>query len=152
MAKQSLNFHIDCIPPKSTAQAGLTILKNKTTGKFFVGKFATSKSQHTKNQLMELLSPHKPTIPLTSPLFIQILWAYPYRKSEKKRRIGNRIYCDTRPDIDNLCKLLFDCMTRLGFWLDDGQIADLRFIKVWDKQVGIWISIEELDSDGVKYD
>ena len=36
---------------------------------------------------------------------------------------------ETRPDCDNVAKLLIDCMTKLGFWLDDAQVARLRVSK-----------------------
>jgi hypothetical protein len=54
------------------------------------------------------------------------------------------IPCDTRPDCDNLCKILFDAMTRLGFWGDDSQIADLRFVKCWGDTAGIGVMADEI--------
>lgn len=34
-----------------------------------------------------------------------------------------------KPDLDNLCKELLDCMTRLHFWHDDGQVFSVRMEK-----------------------
>lgn len=54
-----------------------------------------------------------------------------------------------RPDLDNAQKLLQDCMTKLGFWADDGQIARLTMQKLWAEVEGIAIEaytmIEEVE-------
>lgn len=34
-----------------------------------------------------------------------------------------------RRDLDNLQKAVFDALTSAGFWLDDGQIDDMRVIR-----------------------
>jgi hypothetical protein len=35
-------------------------------------------------------------------------------------------------------------MTRLGFWCDDSQIADLRFVKCWGDTAGIGVIADEI--------
>ena len=51
----------------------------------------------------------------------------------------------TKPDTDNLQKLLKDCMTRVGFWEDDAQVAREVIEKRWsDEPCGIYIEIEPL--------
>ena len=37
----------------------------------------------------------------------------------------------TRPDTDNLQKLLKDCMTASGFWRDDAQVCREEVTKRW---------------------
>lgn len=138
-------FFIKCIPPKSTAQASLRIMKRKD-GTQFVGKFAKSKGKKTQNELMTLLGEFVPPAPLEGALRVSVEWTYPWRKAEsKKNRAIGYLSCTTRPDVDNLCKLLFDCMTRLGYWGDDSLIADLRFRKGWGDRCGIGIEIEEIE-------
>ena len=52
----------------------------------------------------------------------------------------------TRPDTDNIEKLLKDCMTRLGFWEDDAQVARETVEKKWsDAPTGIRVRIERLE-------
>lgn len=139
-----IDITIKCNPPKSTAQGSMRIMKRKD-GSQFVGKMASSKGKKTQNELMTLLSQHVPDIPLGGPLGVEIHWAYPWRKSEpKKNRTFGFRYCDTRPDVDNLCKMLFDCMTRLGFWNDDSQISVLCFKKVWSDEPCIKISVKQI--------
>ena len=139
-----LEFLIHCIPPKSTHQASACIMKNKYTGKQFVGKPSSSKGAMVKNELMLLFALHRPAAPFKGPLRLKIIWMYPYRKSEALKRIRPYMPCDTRPDADNLEKLVMDVMTRLGFYNDDGQVSDLRFIKCWNKETGIAVTLEEL--------
>lgn len=55
-------------------------------------------------------------------------------------------YRITRPDTDNLQKLLKDCMTKVGFWTDDCLVASEIVEKFWAEIPGIWIRIEELPS------
>ena len=138
-----INIILNCIPPKHTAQASNKILKTKD-GRYFVGKQSSSNARKTQNELFALLEPHIPEKPLDKPLSVDVKWVYPFRKSEPKKNRLCEKFCDTRPDIDNLCKLLFDIMTRLGFWLDDSQIAKLNFIKVWDECPRIEIKIGEI--------
>ena len=75
---------------------------------------------------------------------VDILWAYPFRKSEtKKRREMEIIPCDTRPDADNILKGFLDVLTKLHYWEDDAQISELHFKKVWSSLPGIRLGIEQ---------
>ena len=49
----------------------------------------------------------------------------------------------TKPDLDNLMKLLQDCMTACKFWIDDAQIVGLMTEKYWSVDPGIYIRIED---------
>ena len=137
-----INFFIPCIPPKSTHQAALRILK-RHDGTQFVGKFATSKGKRVEGELMTLFMPHRPPAPMQGPLELTVDWCYPWRKSEKRsNKTDGRLPCDVRPDCDNLAKFVCDILTRLAFWNDDGQVANLIFRKCWHNHPGIGIRIE----------
>lgn len=135
-------FTINCIPPKHTAQASNKILKTKD-GRFFVGKMSSSTAKQTQNELMWLLMPYRPQTPFACPLKLSVKWLYPFRKAEPKKNRIEELPCTTRPDCDNLCKLLLDIMTRLGFWVDDSLIYDLHFIKCYSGNPRIEIKIEK---------
>ena len=138
-----MEFFIPCNPPKSTAQASHRIMK-RNDGTQFVGKFAKSKGKKVQDELMILLQKHQPKEAFSGPLALTVSWCYPWRKSEsKKNRTKGIKACDTRPDCDNLLKLLQDCLTRLSFWNDDSQVAQLHFYKWWGDEPGIRIVIEE---------
>lgn len=137
----TLRFHIDCIPPKSTAQGSATIMHRKD-GSAFIGKMQSSKARTTQRDLIALFQPHRPRQPYAGPVRVVIDWVYPWRKSESKRnRAAGYRPCDTRPDCDNLCKLVLDIMTRLGFWNDDGQVYSLSIEKGWGDIPGIGVSV-----------
>lgn len=53
-------------------------------------------------------------------------------------------YKTTKPDTDNLQKMLKDCMTKLGYWTDDALVASEIIEKFWAAQPGIYIKIEEV--------
>jgi Holliday junction resolvase RusA-like endonuclease len=116
-------------------------------GSMFVGKFANGKGKAAQNDLMTLLAPHRPDKPLQGAVALEVTWRYPWRKSERKANIAlGVIPCTTRPDCDNLCKMLMDCMTRLAYWTDDGQVAELTIRKQWGSSPGIGITTFEIDS------
>lgn len=61
-----------------------------------------------------------------------------------KGRHKNGEYRTTKPDTDNLQKLLKDCMTSVGFWKDDALVASEIVEKFWAEVPGIYIRVEEL--------
>lgn len=66
-------------------------------------------------------------------------WCFP-----SNGKHGNGEYRITKPDTDNLQKLLKDCMTHVGFWEDDALVASEIVEKFWSEVPGIYIRIEEL--------
>ena len=86
--------------------------------------------------------PHKPNVPLEGPLSLSVIWLFPKGKSHKHGE-----WRVTRPDTDNLEKMLKDCMTRTGFWKDDAQVVHEVVEKRWsDEPSGIYIEIEKLEN------
>jgi len=53
-------------------------------------------------------------------------------------------YKYTKPDTDNLIKLLKDVMSKHGFWHNDAQVASEITEKFWASTPGIFISVEPL--------
>ena len=54
-------------------------------------------------------------------------------------------YRTTKPDTDNLQKLLKDCMTAEHFWTDDALVCSEITEKFWADTPGIWIHIEPVE-------
>ena len=77
--------------------------------------------------------------PLTGPLRLTTKWLFPITG---KHQDGE--YKATRPDTDNLNKLLKDVLTDLHFWEDDAQVASEIIEKFWAQRTGIYIRIEKL--------
>jgi Holliday junction resolvase RusA-like endonuclease len=58
----------------------------------------------------------------------------------------------SKPDADNLAKLVLDRITRGGrIWRDDSQVAKLRVEKYWaitDARMGVYVSVERFVVSG----
>lgn len=84
------------------------------------------------------LAKYKPRKRIESGCRLSVIWCFP--KGSHK----NGEYRITKPDTDNLQKLLKDCMTMCGFWKDDALVASEIVEKFWAEIPGIYIRIEEL--------
>lgn len=86
------------------------------------------------------LSKHVPAEPIKGAVRLMVKWCFPRGKHP------NGSYKITKPDTDNLNKLIKDVMTDLGFWEDDAQIASEIIEKFWADVPGIYIEIKELNN------
>lgn len=94
--------------------------------------------KNAKSKLMGYLVRHKPKRPYSTGCRLITKWCFPAGShSDGEYRI-------TRPDTDNLQKMLKDCMTMCGFWKDDALVASEIIEKFWAEVPGIYIRIEEL--------
>ena len=142
-----LAVSINADPPKSTNQGSLRILRKKN-GTQFVGKMTNSNAKKAKAYLKSLFMPHRPLTPYGQPLSVEIQYDFPFNKSEKKAIIRKGIvpHC-RRPDSDNLMKGLLDILSECGYWKDDSQISDIRFIKNWSASPKISLKIYKIVTD-----
>lgn len=125
-------FYIPVEPPP-THQAALRILKNKATGKMFVGKMEKSSAKKWCAEAIRLMKeakathvPPHPTFDI--PLQVGIVFIYPHTKESKKLadKTGDDVVVKfTRPDLDNLSKSVLDCLVDSGWIKDDGLIVEL---------------------------
>ncbi|MCD8109154.1 MAG: RusA family crossover junction endodeoxyribonuclease [Clostridiales bacterium] len=131
-----MEFFIAMNPPTVTAQMKQVRVVN---GKPIF--YDPPKVKEARQSLMGHLEPHKPDAPMQGAISLRVLWLFPRGKSHK-----NGEWRITRPDTDNLEKLLKDCMTAVGFWKDDAQVVRESVEKRWsDEPCGIYIEIEELE-------
>lgn len=91
-----------------------------------------------KRKLMAYLTKFKPEKPFSKGCRLIVKWCFP------KGSHNDGEYRITKPDTDNLQKLLKDCMTVCGFWKDDALVASEIVEKFWAEIPGIYIRIEEL--------
>jgi Holliday junction resolvase RusA-like endonuclease len=71
------------------------------------------------------------TLPIVGPVYLSADFVLPKPQSKTlKRDAGRRIWCDSKPDVDNLLKSLLDALTGLA-WQDDKQIAMIRASKTY---------------------
>ena len=98
--------------------------------------------KEAKKLLMGHLITNRPDNPIEGAVALSVIWLFPKGKSHK-----NGEWRTTRPDTDNLQKLLKDCMTKCGFWKDDAQVVSERVEKRWsDEPTGIYVEITELET------
>lgn len=91
-----------------------------------------------RQKLMAHLGTEVPEEPYRKGVRLVTKWCFPNgRHKDGEYRI-------TKPDTDNLQKLLKDCMTMCGFWKDNALVASEIVEKFWAEVPGIYIRIEEL--------
>ncbi len=91
-----------------------------------------------REKLRAYLAKHKPEEPYRCGVRLVVKWLFPRGKHV------DGSWRTTRPDTDNLQKLLKDCMTAEGFWKDDALVCSEITEKFWAEIPGIWIHIEEV--------
>ncbi len=135
-------FELRMEPPTTTAQMHKVGIRN---GKpYFYDPPAV---REARQKLMAYLAKYRPMEPMEGPLHLGVSWLYSIKG---KHRHGE--YRDGKPDTDNLQKLLKDCMTALGFWKDDSQVAIEYVQKMWTEKIpGICIILEKIEQDGAPY-
>ena len=90
-------------------------------------------------KLRDALHRFKPEKPFEGvPLSLVVMWCFP------RGNHADGEYRITKPDTDNLQKLLKDIMTELGFWKDDALVAVELCRKFWAELPGIYVGIEQL--------
>ena len=132
-----IQFFMPMIPPTVTAQEK-DLAVNRKTGKPYMYDSAEIKA--TKAKFIAHLAEHKPDAPYTYGVRLIVKWCFP----RGKHKDGE--YKTTKPDTENLLKLLKDCMTKCGFWQDDALVCSEIIEKFWSDVPGIFIRIEELET------
>ena len=137
-----IEFFMAMNPPTVTHQEKkVTVGKN---GKIHF--YEPEELQIARAKLMAYLSRNKPKgmEPIEGrPIRLITKWCFPFR-GRNASYLKDGQYRITKPDTDNLQKLLKDCMTDCGFWKDDALVASEITEKFWAKIPGIYIRIEEL--------
>lgn len=78
---------------------------------------------------------HRPKKPFSAPVRLYVRWCFPRGRHKPGWKT-------TRPDTDNLQKLLKDCMTDVGFWKDDALVCSEIVEKFWAEKPGVFIRVE----------
>lgn len=128
-----IEFFMAMDPPTTTHQEKQVSIVN--------GKPVFYEPQELKaarQKLMAHLTKYKPEKKYEYGIRLMVKWCFP----RGKHKDGE--YRITKPDTDNLQKLLKDCMTECGYWKDDALVASEIIEKFWAEIPGIYIRIEEL--------
>ena len=132
-----IDFFIPMIPPTKTHQQKKIHVVN--------GKPVIYEPQELKNirlKLLALLASYKPDTPVAEPIQLVTKWLYPVKGNHQ-----NGDYKTTKPDTDNMIKLLKDCMTLVGYWKDDAYVVSEVTEKFYADKSGIYICVRSLSND-----
>ena len=127
-------FFMPMIPPTTTHQQKQVTVRN--------GKpvfYEPEDLKAARSKLSAHLGKHVPAEKYTKAIRLMTKWCFPITGSHT-----NGQYKYTKPDTDNLQKLLKDCMTDSGYWEDDALVASEITEKFWAQVPGIYIRIEEI--------
>ena len=128
-----IEFFMPMLPPTITHQQH----KVKTVN----GKpvfYDPPELKDARQKLTANLIPNIPEQPFMTAVRLTTKWLFP--KGQHK----NGEWKTTKPDTDNMIKLLKDCMTVCRFWKDDALIVSEITEKFWADIPGIYVRIEEL--------
>ena len=128
-----IEFFLPMVPPTATHQEKqVRVVKGKPVF------YEPPELKAARSKLTAHLAGHKPEKPMKGAVRLLVRWCFPRGEHQ------NGEYRVTKPDTDNLQKLLKDCMTAVGFWKDDAQVASEVCEKFWAEIPGIYIRAEEI--------
>lgn len=100
--------------------------------------------KEAKSYYEHLLRPYRPSQPITNPVCIYIRWAFPIKDKKKWNT-----WKTSKPDVDNLEKILIDRFVKTRFIEDDSLVVSLLGEKVYVEpgRGGIHIQITEVTKE-----
>lgn len=129
-----IQFFLPMIPPTVTAQEHkIAVIKGQPV------VYDTPEIKNARQKFMAHLSKHKPDEKYKGAVRLTVKWLFPITGEHFDGE-----YKITKPDTDNSQKLFKDCMTKVGFWKDDAQVASEIIEKFYSKITGIWVRVEEI--------
>lgn len=134
MNSRTTKFFLPMLPPTKTAQEKKIGVRN---GKPYMYEPAELKA--VRQKLTDHLAGQRPKEPFNGPIELVVTWCF---KASNPSHDGQ--WKTTRPDTDNLQKMLKDCMTKVGFWKDDALVCREIVEKFWAMVPGIYIRISEM--------
>jgi Holliday junction resolvase RusA-like endonuclease len=127
-------FFLPIIPPTKTHQEKKArVVNNKPVF------YEPAELQAVRTKLRAHLGQHVPAEKYTGAVQLITKWCFPIAG---KHLDGE--YKTSKPDTDNLQKMLKDVMTHLGYWTDDALVASEIIEKFWAKLPGIYIKITDI--------
>lgn len=136
-----VQFFLAMVPPTATHQEKQARVV-KRNGKLVPQFYEPARVKAARAKLLDAVARYKPDTPMTGPVQLQVTWCFPLDKGGRHRNGEPK---SSKPDTDNLQKLLKDCMTKAGFWWDDAQVCREIVEKFWAEIPGLYIRVAEWD-------
>ena len=124
---------MDKIPTVTAQEKGVDFSRKKFYTKPEVLK--------VKNQYIAMLMKHRPPRMFEGAICLKVSFRFPFNTKHKTE--GE--WKTSKPDTDNMLKLLKDCGTICRYWKDDSQISQEITQKKYSEQSGIVFCVYELD-------
>ena len=140
-----IEFFMPMIPPTVTQQEHKVAVNRKSGRVVF---YDPPELKAARSRFMDQVGRYAPEAPLDGALQLITKWIWPM--DQERQEMLSVVDPDrfawktTKPDTDNLIKLLKDCMTRTGFWKDDAQVASEVTEKFLAHRPGIYVKIIRL--------
>lgn len=125
-----ISFFIPGEPPTVTAQQKG---QNRRTGKYY----KTPELKDAEQKYMAYANQARPSEPLTGAVTLHVVFGFGTIRGHKSGDPKT-----SKPDTDNLIKLLKDCLTKCRFWKDDAQVALEMVVKIWSDTPGIVVRVK----------
>ena len=138
-----IDFTIQMDIPTTTFQ-DKTIKTNRKTKKKYIG--SSDKVIAIGQEYQYMLKPHRPQETLTGALKVSLYFVFATKVKGKQGK-----YKDTKPDCDNISKLVLDAMEKVGFYENDSRISDLRIVKKWGEVGSLRVVIEYAENAERRY-
>lgn len=119
--------------PRTTAQQKRY---NRKTGVYFDSDAIAAARFYYEQRFIRARVKANMSAPIETPVRLGVYMGY---KAKRKKDIGQPK--TTRPDNDNIVKLIQDCLMSAGIIKDDSIIYDLRVLKKWTATEYIYINI-----------
>lgn len=109
-----------------------------------VRTYPSESYRNAKKVLTSLLREHRPLEPYKGAVLLDVEYRYETKEKRKHDKFKT-----TKPDGDNLLKVLKDCMTQLGFYADDAQVCVEAISRYWVEpgKGGIRVHIAEISDE-----
>lgn len=131
--KDQFFLHFDTMPKGTAQQKGVYVRNGKPHF------YTKEKVESARKLFITALLPHRPRKPSNKPIKLSVYFYF----DVKSRDLWGKPKA-TKPDTDNYLKLVKDCMTAAGFWVDDAQVVDEHIQKYYAEKATIAIYWEEL--------
>jgi Holliday junction resolvase RusA-like endonuclease len=132
-----INVFIPEIPKGTAQQKGLQIVEGRPH------YYTKPNVKAAKDIYASYLRAYRPAVPIDGAIALHVAFYY---KPKTKREAGTPK--KTRPDVDNLVKMIADILTDLRFWHDDAQVTEAHIYKNFAKtpeEAGVMIMIKPLE-------
>lgn len=123
----------------------------KTQKRHRMGRgFSYDPSKKDKQDIVAIVQQNAPKKPLLEEIELEVYFYMPYPKKwlrtgkyEGQLKENAPIYCQTKPDLDNMVKLVMDALSNNVIYEDDKQIVVLTTVKCYSKSPRTEIIIRE---------